>query len=134
MPQRQYYVYLMTNRSGTLYTGVTNDLQRRVYQHKHKLVPGFTARYRIDRLVYYETTEDVHAALAREKQIKGWRRARKVALIESSNPAWADLSEEWYQEGAPSGPGRPPSDAATPRRRRVRDGGDASHSLRQGSA
>lgn len=85
----------MTNKSGTLYTGVTNTLARRVYEHKHKLVPGFTSKYNITKLVYYEEGSDVHFALAREKQIKGWLRARKIALIESINPGWRDLSEDW---------------------------------------
>ena len=85
----------MTNKSRTLYTGVTNDLERRVYEHKKKLVPGFTAKYNIDRLVYYEATEDVNAAISREKQIKGWLRAKKIALIESVNPVWRDLSLDW---------------------------------------
>ena len=93
---REYYVYIMTNKSGTLYTGVTNDLTRRVYEHKHKLVAGFTSRYNITRLVYFEATSDVHAALSREKQIKGWLRAKKISLIESLNPEWEDLSERWY--------------------------------------
>ena len=88
----EYYVYIMTNRSGTLYTGVTNDLKRRVYEHKHKLIPGFTSKYAIDRLVYFDTTPDVRAAIAREKQIKKWRREKKVALIESKNRNWKDLS------------------------------------------
>jgi len=91
---RQYYVYIMTNRSGTLYTGVTNDLARRVYQHKHKLVRGFTSRYNIDRLVYSEMFGDVRQAIAREKEIKGWLRAKKIALIEAVNPGWKDLSQE----------------------------------------
>jgi putative endonuclease len=95
---KQYYVYIMTNRSRTLYTGVTKDLQRRVFQHKHKLVPGFTAKYNINRLAYYEVTHDVRAAIAREKQIKGWLRAKKIALIKSINPKWEDLSAEWYEE------------------------------------
>jgi putative endonuclease len=95
---KQYYVYIMTNRSCTLYTGVTNDLQRRVYEHKHKLVPGFTSKYNINRLVYYEATRDIRAAIAREKQIKGWLRAKKIALIESVNPKWEDLSAGWYEE------------------------------------
>lgn len=95
---KQYYVYIMTNISGTLYTGVTNNLERRVYEHKHKLLPGFTARYNIARLVYYEAAPDPRAAIAREKQIKGWRRAKKIALIESMNPEWADLSADWYPE------------------------------------
>lgn len=99
---RQYYVYIMTNKSRTLYTGVTNNLERRVYEHKQKFVPGFTARYNITRLVYFEATRDVYAAIAREKQIKGWLRSKKIALIESVNPDWQDLSVEWYGEGDPS--------------------------------
>ena len=93
---KEYYVYIMTNKSRTLYTGVTGDLMRRVYEHKNKLVPGFTSKYNIRYLVYYESTSNVHAALEREKQIKGWLRARKIALIESMNPEWKDLSEEWF--------------------------------------
>ena len=94
---KPYYVYIMTNRSRTLYTGVTNDLERRVYEHKQKVVPGFTVKYRITRLVYFEVTQDIHAAIAREKQIKGWLRAKKMALIESANPEWKDLSVGWYE-------------------------------------
>jgi putative endonuclease len=93
---KEYYVHIMTNKSRTLYTGVTNDLMRRVPEHKHKLVPGFTSKYNIQYLVYYESTPSIHAALGREKQIKGWLRAKKIALINSMNPAWKDLSEEWY--------------------------------------
>ena len=88
-----YYTYLLTNRSRTLYTGVTNDLTRRVYEHRQKLIPGFTQKYNIDRLVYFEESADVKDAIAREKQIKGWTRAKKIALIESMNPEWQDLSE-----------------------------------------
>ncbi|GIK43025.1 MAG: nuclease [Chloroflexota bacterium] len=88
----------MTNRSRTLYTGVTNNLERRVYEHKRKLVPGFTSKYNITQLVYFEETPDIKTALAREKQIKGWVRAKKIALIESMNPAWIDLSAEWFKE------------------------------------
>ena len=87
-----YYVYIMTNRSRTLYVGVTNDLERRVYEHKHMLKEGFTRRYTIDRLVYYEASSDIRSAISREKQIKGWLRARKVALVEAQNPEWRDLS------------------------------------------
>ncbi|HET9786001.1 MAG TPA: GIY-YIG nuclease family protein [Pyrinomonadaceae bacterium] len=94
---RQYYVYIMASRSRTLYTGVTNDLERRVFEHKEKLVPGFTTKYRIERLVYFEITEDVHSAIAREKQIKGWTRDKKVALIDSLNPTWKDLSAGWFE-------------------------------------
>jgi putative endonuclease len=82
----------MASRSRTLYVGVTNDLKRRAYEHKEKLVPGFTAKYKIERLVYFELTEDVHAKISREKQIKGWTRSKKVALVDSVNPTWKDLS------------------------------------------
>ena len=88
----QYYVYILANRSRTLYTGVTNNLIRRIYEHKQKLIAGFTQKYNIDRLVYYEETSDIKAAITREKQIKGWLRAKKIALIESMNPEWKDLS------------------------------------------
>jgi putative endonuclease len=93
---KHYYVYIMTNKSRTLYTGVTNNLERRVYEHKNKLVTGFTSKYNITQLVYYEETNDVQEALLREKQIKGWLRSKKIALIESINPQWEDLSLEWY--------------------------------------
>jgi putative endonuclease len=94
-----YYVYVMTNLSRTLYTGVTNDLERRVYEHKHGLTPGFTKRYRLTRLAYYEETDDAASAIRREKQIKGWLRRKKIALIESANPEWRDLAEDWYGSG-----------------------------------
>lgn len=93
---KSYYVYIMTNKSKTLYTGVTNNLERRVYEHKHKLVAGFTSKYNITKLVYYAETSDVQEALGREKQIKGWLRSKKIALIEVENPEWKDLSLEWY--------------------------------------
>ena len=80
-----------------MYTGITNNLERRVYEHKHRLTEGFTSDYGIDTLIYYEPWTDIRAAIAREKQIKGWRRAKKVALIESVNPTWRDLSEGWYE-------------------------------------
>jgi putative endonuclease len=84
----------MTNkRNGTLYVGVTNNLTRRVYEHKHKLVPGFTSKYGLSILVYYELFNDIRDAIAREKQIKGWLRIRKKALIDSQNPEWKDLAE-----------------------------------------
>jgi putative endonuclease len=94
--RKEYYVYIMTNKSRTLYTGVTNNLERRVYEHKNKLIPGFTSKYNITKLVYYESGDDISVAIAREKQIKGWLRVKKIALIESVNPEWNDLSEEWY--------------------------------------
>ena len=88
-----YYVYLLTNASGvTLYTGVTRDLIRRMYEHRNHLDPDcFTARYGVHKLVYYETATDVRAAIGREKQIKSWSRSRKNALVESMNPRWEDL-------------------------------------------
>ena len=95
MPQHSYWVYMMTNNSGTLYTGVTGNLPRRVYEHRHRLVPGFATRYRIDQLIYVEAFSEVRDAIAREKQIKAWRRSHKVALIGSVNPEWNDLGEAW---------------------------------------
>lgn len=92
---KTYLVYIMASRSKTLYTGITSGLERRVYQHKKHLVPGFTAKYRIERLVYFEIHGDVGTAIAREKQIKAWTRAKRVALIESQNPTWLDLAEDW---------------------------------------
>jgi putative endonuclease len=93
---KTYFVYVMASKSRTLYTGVTNNLERRVLQHKSKRAPGFTQEYNINRLVYFETFGDVRAAIQREKQIKGWLRAKKVALIIKNNPAWRDLSQGWY--------------------------------------
>ena len=94
---REYYVYIMTNGARTLYIGVTNDLMRRVYEHKQKLTDGFAKKYNITMLIYYETTDDVRSAIAREKQLEGWRRSRKMDLISSFNPQWKDLSLEWYE-------------------------------------
>lgn len=91
----QYFLYIMTNISRTLYTGVTNNLHRRVYEHKQKLIKGFTSKYNITKLVYYEEYNDINDAIRREKQIKGWSRKKKIELIESFNPEWKDLSEEW---------------------------------------
>ena len=93
---KRYFVYIMANRFRTIYTGMTNNLERRVYEHKHKLTPGFTSKYHCDQLVYYEKTNSVHVAIEREKEIKNWRRALKIALIESKNPAWQDLSADWF--------------------------------------
>lgn len=94
---REYYVYIMTNRSKTLYTGMTNNIVQRVRQHKEHINDGFTTKYNIDRLVYYEQFGDVHAAIAREKEIKGWLRIKKIELIVSVNPQWKDLAEDWYK-------------------------------------
>ena len=95
MAERIYCVYITTNlRRTALYTGVTGELKKRVWEHKQKLVDGFTSQYNANRLVYYETCGDVLAAIAREKQIKGGSRKKKIALIEKSNPAWRDLYDE----------------------------------------
>jgi putative endonuclease len=92
--RRQFYVYILTNRRHTvLYTGVTNDLKKRGYQHRHKLIHGFTSRYNVDQLVYYEVFEDTYSAISREKQIKGGSRQKKIDLINSMNPQWLDLYE-----------------------------------------
>ena len=90
-----YYVYILANNTRTtIYTGITNDLIRRVYEHKHHADPdSFTAKYDVHKLVYYEYTTDVRAAIEREKQLKGWNRARKNKLVESRNPSWQDLYE-----------------------------------------
>lgn len=88
-----YYVYILASkRNGTLYTGVTSDIAKRAYQHKYNLVEGFTKRYEVHMLVYFEQTEDIRSALAREKTLKKWRRAWKISLIEKENPSWKDLS------------------------------------------
>jgi putative endonuclease len=91
-----YYVYIMTNRSKTLYTGVTGNLETRVLEHKQGIKGEFAARYKIDRLVYFERFGDIRSAIAREKQIKGVLRIKKIALIVSMNPDWKDLSEAWF--------------------------------------
>jgi putative endonuclease len=89
---KNYYVYILASkRNGTLYIGVTSNLAKRIYEHKHKLIGGFTKKYNVDRLVYYETTEDVESAILREKRLKKWKRQWKVELIEQKNPNWKDL-------------------------------------------
>jgi putative endonuclease len=95
-PNRFCFVYIVASRSHNLYTGVTNNLERRLSEHREGLVPGFTKRYKIRRLVYYESFGDMRAAIAREKQIKGWDRKKRVALIEAKNPMWADLAESLF--------------------------------------
>ena len=100
---KHFYVYIMTNHSRTLYTGVTNDLLRRVFEHKSGTGSVFTSKYKVNQLVYFETSSDIKAALEREKQIKGWLRAKKIALIESVNPGWQDLSADWYENPDYSG-------------------------------
>lgn len=91
MQSKQYYVYILSSISGVLYIGFTNDLKRRVWEHKQGLVEGFTKKYNVKKLVYYEITEDARVAIEREKQLKKWRREKKVALIEKMNPQWKDL-------------------------------------------
>lgn len=93
--RRTYYVYLLASLSRVLYVGVTNNIERRVIEHKEKSVPGFTARYNVTRLVYYESFDYINDAIAREKEIKHWRREKKIQLIESVNPDWKDLSDGW---------------------------------------
>ena len=95
MPERIYTVYILASRSLTLYIGVTSNLQRRVNQHKQHNFDGFTAQYQIERLVCFERFNDIRNAISREKQLKRWRREKKIALIKSMNPTWIDLSEEW---------------------------------------
>ncbi len=97
MGHKQYFVYMMTNyRQTVLYTGVSNSLERRVWQHKHGTFEGFTKRYKCDRLVHYEEYGEIDQAIAREKQIKGWTRAKKNALVAATNPEWRDLAADWY--------------------------------------
>ena len=92
---KSYYIYILAGkRNGTLYTGVTNNLIKRVYEHKNKLVKGFTKKYSINKLVYYEQTENVHSAIQREKTLKNWKREWKLELIEKSNPEWEDLYDD----------------------------------------
>jgi len=91
-----YYVYIISSNTGTLYIGMTNDIGRRVYEHKNKLLAGFSKKYNIDRLLYFETFSDPNSAIAREKQIKNWRREKKVKLIDANNKDWTDISSDWY--------------------------------------
>jgi putative endonuclease len=94
--ERYYFTYIVASRSHTLYIGMTGDLRRRVFQHKQKTYEGFSAAYNCNRLVWFERFVDPNAAITREKQLKGWTRAKKLALIEKMNPAWVDFSEGWY--------------------------------------
>jgi putative endonuclease len=95
-PMDTYYVYILCSASGTLYIGVTNNLERRICEHKQKWMPGFTRRYDVTRLVHFEVWGTPITAIAREKQIKGWRRSKKLALISAKNPKWEDLSKAWF--------------------------------------
>ncbi|MBI4287188.1 MAG: GIY-YIG nuclease family protein [Chloroflexi bacterium] len=124
---KQYYVYIMASYRGTLYTGVTNNVLRRVYEHRQKVTPGFTSKYNVSKLVYYEETDDILAAIAREKQIKGWLRRKKAALIESMNPYWKDLAEGWLE-------GSPPPQTLRPDESGLRVTGEAEQPVRAGPA
>jgi putative endonuclease len=95
--ERRYFVCIMANASKRLYTGMTNSLRRRIREHKLKLAPGFAVKYNITRLVYLESSEDLRNAIERENQIKAWTRTKRLALVESTNPEWDDLSREWDQ-------------------------------------
>jgi putative endonuclease len=108
-PPKQFFVYIMSNdpKSAVLYTGIAGDLTRRVWQHKNRIVPGFTSRYNVTRLVYYERFLYPDAAISREKEIKAWRRSKKIKLIESMNPHWQDLAERWGDVYKPELAGAP---------------------------
>jgi putative endonuclease len=94
---QRYFVYILTNKTNrVLYTGVTGNLLKRVYEHKNSLVEGFTKKYNCHKLVYFDETNDINAAIKREKEIKGWLRKKKIALIEMQNPKWLDLAEGWF--------------------------------------
>lgn len=96
--ERQYFVYIMSSRSRNLYTGVTNNLFRRTAEHKLGSMSGFTSRYKIQRLIYFEPFSDIRSAIAREKQIKSWSRAKKIVLIMQMNETWKDLPEAWFSK------------------------------------
>ncbi len=113
MNEKHYYVYILGSLSGTLYTGITNNILERVFQHKQHEIEGFTQTYAVDRLLHWESFDDVSKAIAREKQLKRWRREKKVWLIEKLNPAWKDLSREWYENG--KGPSTPLAHASSAR-------------------
>ncbi len=91
----KFYVYIMASESGTLYTGMTNDLARRNYEHKNNLVEGFSKKYKCHKLIYFEETNNVEEAIKREKQIKNWSRKKKESLIQTKNPTWRDLSDDF---------------------------------------
>jgi putative endonuclease len=112
---KTYVVYILSNATRMLYVGVTNDIDRRVWEHKNKLIPGFTARYRLDSLVHFESFSDIRAAMKREKELKGWLRSKKLALIGSTNPEWMDLAATHFHKRRiptrfPKPPRRPKDD------------------------
>ena len=93
---KRSFIYILSSKTGTLYIGVTNNLERRIYEHQNKFIPGFTKRYNIDQLIYFEEATDIISAIAREKQLKGWRRSKKLELVRSSNPTLKDLSDRSF--------------------------------------
>ncbi len=99
---KRYYVYILASLSGTLYIGITDNLERRMVEHKESLIPGFTKQHSVNRLVYFEVYNDVRNAIRREKQLKVWRREKKIALICSTNPSRKDLAKDWYEGRGPS--------------------------------
>jgi len=113
-------MYIMGSLSGTLYIGMTGNLHKRVFEHKFHRIEGFTDKYQVERLLHWESFDDVHRAIAREKQLKGWRRSKKVALIEFFNPHWLDLAREWYPWMEDSCGSRGPSTPQTDSHSRIR--------------
>ena len=113
MKRRSYCVYIMSSLTGTLYIGMTGNLHKRAFEHKIHRMEGFTAKYDVERLLYWESYDDVYKAIGREKQLKGWSRAKKIALFEASNPQWLDLAKDWYpwMKDGSSGAGRDASTA-----------------------
>jgi len=112
--QRTYCVYIMGSLSGTLYIGITGNLHKRVFEHKFHRIEGFTDKHQVERLSYWESFDEVQKAINREKQLKGWRRSKKIALIESLNPRWLDLAREWFPWMTSSGGSRDPKTPETP--------------------
>ena len=96
MRDHTYFTYIVASKSRTLYIGITSDLRHRIFEHKSKAYEGFTSRYNCNRLVWFEQSNDVNFAIAREKELKGWLRSRKIELIQSTNPTWEDLSADWF--------------------------------------
>jgi len=118
--RKTYCAYIMGSLSGTLYTGMTGNLHKRVFEHKFHRIEGFTDKYQVERLLYWESFDDVQKAINREKQLKGWRRAKKIELIESLNPHWLDLAREWLPWMTDSGGSRGPSTPQTDSHTRIR--------------
>jgi len=122
MREHLYSVYIVASRSGVLYTGITSDLEHRVWQHKNGTFEGFPKKYKCNRLVYFGRYDQVQSAIGREKQIKGWTRAKKIALIESMNPRWQDLSEHWGWRFVVNGQSMKDTDAADARKIKLQIG------------